>query len=271
MGFDLVPDCRYGRFLVPPDDTYVGNALRTYGEYSQIELELLLQFLIKKDTRVVVAGANLGALVVPLARGAWEVLAFEPQRWVAQLCAANVVLNDLLNVRVVWGGVGARGGGISVPVLEPFTRNNFGALELAAVQEPLKVAPGDTPQLRDFVPIFPLDGFPDAGCGLLTIDVEGMELDVLQGAHAMIMRDRPVIFFEADREFKRRPVFRFLRERDYELYWYKTPLYNPQNYRNVTRNDFVSDRGEPVVSINVLAVPREVGHKLTGLTPVLEI
>lgn len=267
-GFQLVENCRYGRFLIPPRDRYVGEALRRYGEYSQGELELLLQFLLP-DTRVVVAGANIGALVVPLARRCGEVLAFEPQRWVFQLLTANVVLNDLQNVRTIWGGLGTRGGEVDVPYLDPFVENNFGALELPAVQNLRDVPEAQRPRI-DLVPIFTLDGFPGAACGLLTIDVEGMELDVLQGANALIKRCRPTIFFEADREFKRRPVFRFLRERDYELYWFKTTLFNPANWRGEKDNVFTRD-GIPVAAENVLAVPKEAGHNLHGFTPVLEV
>ena len=269
-GFELIDNCRYGRFLIPPKDMYVGEALRRYGEYSQTELELLLQFLLP-DTRVVVAGANLGALVVPIARHCGEVLAFEPQRWLFQLLSANVVLNDLQNVRTIWGGLGARSGELDVPYLDPFTENNFGAVELPTVQGLREQRNESGQQLRiDLVPMFTLDGFPSAACGLLTIDVEGMELDVLQGAHQLIKVCRPVIFFEADREFKRRPVFRFLRERDYELYWYKTLLYNKDNWRKDPENVFTRG-GLPVVTDNVLAVPRERAYKLGGFMPVLEV
>jgi hypothetical protein len=64
--FELVTG-RYGRFLVPPTDEYVGKALKIYGEYSEIELQMLLQ-LVQPDTRVVIAGGNIGSFVVPIAQ-----------------------------------------------------------------------------------------------------------------------------------------------------------------------------------------------------------
>lgn len=259
MAYRLVPDCKYGQFLIPPHDQYVGLSLAEYGEYSEIELELLLQF-VAPGTRVVVAGANFGALVVPLARRAAEVIAFEPQRYMHQLLCANVALNDLTNVRAYWAALGKQRGVVAVPTLDPMAENNFGGLELERVQQ----LPGDA------VPVFTLDTTPDPLCGLLTIDVEGMELDVLQGGEQMIKLARPVIFFEADRVLKRGDVFRWLRARNYNLYWYRSPLFNPKNHRGRADNLIDPDVGSSIVAENVLALPRERGIETKNLAPVLE-
>jgi FkbM family methyltransferase len=257
--FLLLEGCRYGRFLVPPTDAYVGKAMMKYGEYSQIELEMILRF-VSPDVRVVVAGANIGTLVVPLAQHAGEVLAFEPQRWVFQLLCANVALNGLINVRAVWAGCGARGGAISVPVLEPLRDNNFGALEVEACQQ----MPGDT------VPVYALDRYPDTDCGLLTIDVEGMELDVLQGAENMIGRCQPIIWAEADRALKKKAVFDWLRQHAYDLYWYRTPLYNKDNWFKIEENVYMSDDGNHIGAENIIAVPKSRGITMNNFLPVLE-
>ena len=256
--FELLTGCRYGRFLVPPRDAYVGNALREYGEYSEHELELLLQ-LAPPNCRVVVVGANIGALVVPLARRAGEVVAFEPQRWVFQLLCANAVLNGLVNTRCYWAAVGDRRRVASVPVLDHEAENNFGGYELAAGEK----HPGDK------VPVLTLDQVPDLDrCALLTIDVEGMELEVLQGAAQLIRRWRPAIFFEADRPGKRDEVFRLLDSWDYQQLWYPTPLYNKDNFKKNPDPGILQIGAQPVVTVNVLALPRERDHKLTGFTPV---
>jgi FkbM family methyltransferase len=258
--FTLVENCRYGRFLVTTHDAYVGKALQKYGEYSQVELDLLLQF-ITPQTRVVSVGANIGAMIVPFAKKAGQVVCFEPQRWVYQLCVANCVLNDLINVRAYWAGCGARPGRVTVPILDPAVDNNFGALELASVQQ----------MEGDEVPIYAIDRLIDMDMGLLQIDVEGMELDVLQGAEATIERCRPVIFFEADRALKRGAVFDWLRKHNYDLYWYTTPLYNPNNWRQDPENIYQTKDGAIIVAENCIAVPRERGIVMNGFKPVLEI
>lgn len=257
--FELVQG-KHGRFLVPPTDEYVGKALQVYGEYSEAELELLLQ-LVTKETRIVVAGANIGSFVVPLAKAAAEVVAFEPQRWVYQLLTANVVLNDLINVRTYWAGLGQKRGTVEVPMFDPDKPNNFGAVELESCQG----------MGGDIVPMYPLDSFGSlVECGLLTVDVEGMEEDVLRGGADLIAKCRPIIFFEADRVMKRRAVFQLLRAWNYDLYWYRTPLFNSQNHAGKLENIWATENGAMVVAENVLAAPKERGLKLSGFTPVLE-
>lgn len=259
MTFVLANNCRYGlRYLVPKDDIYVGRALLRYGEYSQLELDLLLQFLTPQ-TRVVVAGGNIGATAIPLAKHCGEVVVFEPQRWPFQLICANATLNGLLNVRAYWAGLSDAPGSITVPVLDPTRENNFGAYELAM---------GATLEHGDHVPLVRLDDQQDIDCGLLTIDVEGMELNVLRGAEQLIARCRPIIFFEADRQAKNPAVFAWLRQRQYELYRYATPLYNPRNHRGDKENIYMSERGAIIVAENVLAVPTEAGVKLNGFTEI---
>jgi len=257
--FTLVEGCRYGRFLVPPTDAYVGRALQEYGEYSEAELDVLLS-MITNETRVVVAGANMGSLVVPLARHAWEVVAFEPQRWMSQLLAANVVLNGLLNVRTYWAALGNKPGLVTIPMLRPDMPNNFGAFEIEAVQD----VPGD------LVPVYKLDNVPDIAMGLLTIDVEGMELDVLQGAEQTIAKCRPIVYFEADRALKRGAVFDWFRARNYSLHWHRTPLFNPKNFKGKPE-DLWGNKETLVIAENVLALPNERGIKALNFPPVLEL
>jgi len=257
--FVLVEDCRYGRFLVPPTDKYVGQALMKYGEYSQVELDLVLQ-LFPKGGRVVVAGANIGAFIPALAQKAGEVVAFEPQRWVYQLMVANAALNGHINVRPYWAGLGTQARYASIPVLDPWRQNNFGAFELAM---------GEGIEGGEPVPVYRLDKMPNMDMQLLTIDVEGMELDVLQGAEATIERNRPVIFFEADRKLKNPAVFAWLRGRNYDLHWHRTPLYNPNNWRKDEENVYMID-GAIVVAENVIATAKERNITLAGFVPVLD-
>jgi FkbM family methyltransferase len=180
---------------------------------------------------------------------------------VYQLLCANVVLNDLLNVRAYWAGLGRHFGTVSMPVLDPDKPNNFGAVEIEAMQG----------LGGDIVPIYKLDAFAEnVDCGLLTIDVEGMEEDVLLGSAELVKRCRPVIFFEADRVLKRNAVFRLLRSWNYDLYWYRTHLFNSQNFAGKLEDIWETATGARIVAENVLAAPKERGMKLSGFIPVLE-
>ena len=72
---------RHGLFLANPNDVYIGRALLEYGEYCEHEVQLLAP-LLSEGMVAVDAGANIGAVTVPLARAVGPgglVYAFEPQ------------------------------------------------------------------------------------------------------------------------------------------------------------------------------------------------
>jgi spore maturation protein CgeB/glycosyltransferase involved in cell wall biosynthesis len=65
----------------------------------------------------------------------------------------------------------------------------------------------------------PLDSYPfDGPVKVMKIDVEGMELDVLEGASALIGRDRPLLYVECATEKHYRTLSRWLERRDY-VHW----------------------------------------------------
>lgn len=247
-------ECRRGRFLVPPTDAVVGKSVATYGEHAEGVVQTLEQ-VVTDQTRVVVVGAGFGTVAVPIAACAGEVVCFEPQRWVAQLCAANAVLNDRVNVRVYWAAVGAARATAYVPVLDPGKANNFGGYDLK------KMVVGE--REGDAVPVYPLDALPDVDCGVLVIEAPGAVHDVLLGAAAMIARVRPLVVFDGERETERKMAVRFMMEHDYLLYWTPSPMYNPENVRAVSENVLVSAHtGVPWHHYYILAKPREA-DKLT--------
>src|SRR5262249_46365854 len=83
--------CRYGSMSFHRNDTYIGRALDLYGEYSESEVDLFRRILKTGDT-IIEAGANIGALTVPLAQivgpSGW-LMAFEPQPASFQLLDKN--------------------------------------------------------------------------------------------------------------------------------------------------------------------------------------
>lgn len=245
----LLTETRHGKFLLPPNDTYVGTSLVRYGEYSEPEVDLFRR-LLGPGHRVLEVGANLGAHTVPLARIAAEVVAFEPQRNIFQLLCANVALNGLTNIRTYWAGCGRDAGTITVPVLDVNAAQNFGGLEL-----------GDAGfDVGDRVPLLRIDDLPDMDCALIKADCEGMEVDVLTGAVDTIARCRPLLYVESDRPHRRPALGQFLQEHHYRAYWYVTPLYVPTNWRGVAENQFST-----LHSFNLLCIPTDVQITVHGL------
>jgi len=249
----VLKDCRHGRMLFLPNDLYVGRSLDLYGEFSQVEGELL-QKLVGPGDHVVEIGANIGAHTVGLARRVGPggtVHAFEPQRVLFQMLCANVALNGLGNVHAHRAAVGVRPGSLTVPPLDYAAVNNFGGISLT------------DGGLGEKVTVVQLDGMDLPPPRLLKIDVEGMEADVLEGARQLITRQRPVLYVENDRREKSPALITLISDLGYDLWWHLPPLFNPGNFAGNANNVFGG-----TCSINLICLPREAPLVLEGFKPV---
>lgn len=238
MNVNTLTESRYGPMLVNARDRYVGEAFVTCGEYGEHEVAFLRQFTSPGD-HVVMCGANIGALVVPIAQQvgpAGRVVCFEPQMHVYHLLCANLALNDLFHVEAFRYAVGAERGVVAIPRLDPRLPANAGGVAIG--------------QGNDAVPCLALDSLGLQRCDLIQADVEGSELAVLKGAAETIARFRPVLYLEADRAEQRGAVLTWLVEAGYHVWEHTPPLWNPDNHAN--RADVL---WPDVVSVNWLALP----------------
>lgn len=78
-----------------------------------------------------------------------------------------------------------------------------------------------------------------------------MEVQALKGAEALILRCRPKLWIEVDRDKQRPLIEELLASWDYEWQEYLTPLFNPKNFRREALNVFGM-----IKSWNILASPR---------------
>ena len=183
---------RHGLMLYHSKDAYVGRSLDLYGEFSEGEVGLFRQ-LLRPGTVVLDVGANIGAHTLYFAQAVGRggvVVAYEPQRVIHQMLCANLALNGIVNVRTLLAGAGRERGLAQVPLLDYTAANNFGGVSLGA---------GEASEPVDIIPV---DALGLARCGLIKIDVEGMEGEVLAGAASTIARHRPVLYVENDRREK---------------------------------------------------------------------
>jgi FkbM family methyltransferase len=245
--------CRHGAFLYNARDRYIGRSLELYGEYAELELQLLLR-LVKQGDVAIDAGANIGAFTVPLARrvgpDGW-VLAIEPQRLVHQMLCANVAANGLANVVAHWCGLGAGPTEAVVPALDYNKENNFGGVPLRGSGA------------GERIPIVTIDSLALPSCALIKIDVEGMELDVLRGARETIRRHQPRLFVENNGTDRSPPLIAWLLEQGYRLYWHVAPLFNPRNFANASEDAFAN-----LNSTNMLCLPPRDSAEIRGMRPV---
>ena len=245
MNYKLV-DTRHGPFLANPNDMYVGTALLRYGEYSEPELQVELQLLSPSKPGIIVeVGANCGAHTIPLARHR-PMMVFEPQRLIFQQLCANLALNGIENVDAIESAVGNELSFVPIPVVDYSVKNNFGGVGVTRDVE-VVTTPVWCTTLDDAV-------HPDALVALLKIDVEGFELQVLQGGAALIRRTRPVIYIENDRPDNSKALIQHLKGQGYKLWWHMPPMFSATNFNGIAENVW----GD-AVSCNMICVPAE--HK----------
>lgn len=223
---------RYGKMMVHKLDRYLSKSFIEYGEFSEGEVEVFKQ-IITKDHVVIDCGANIGAHTVLFSQLAKTVYAFEPQRNIFHILCGNVALNELYNVNCYNIACGD-GGEVPYQDIDMGQINNMGAGSLLDIQSDKTI-----PTLRLDIP-----------CHFLKIDVEGMELQVLQGAQAMIRECHPVIYLENDRPDKSKQLIEFINSLGYTCFWHTPALFNPNNFFG-NKTDVFGDLG----SINMLCVP----------------
>jgi FkbM family methyltransferase len=233
--------CREGAMIYTINDTYIGRALDKYGEISRDEV-LFLQQLTRPGMTVLEVGANIGVFTVPLARfvhPGGRVIAFEPQRIMYQMLCGNIALNAIDNVVAHNCAAGRSSGSVAVPSVDYSKPGNFGAVSLARSSQ------------GDIVPLVTIDSLALPSCHLIKVDVEGMELDVLEGASSTLRQFRPLLYVENDQPEKSPPLIAYLLALDYRLYWLEPPLYRSDNFFGDAENIF-----ESAVSADMVCVPR---------------
>lgn len=241
---------RSGPMLALTTDFYMTRSLALYGEYCPEEWRMLKQ-LIRPGMTVVEVGSNMGTHSVDMARacapGAFY--AFEPQPRIFQILCANLALNDIRNAFAYPEGCGEAEGEAVVPFLDYSRQDNFGSVSLQPPGEP-----GIKVRVRS------VDSLELPTCGLLKVDVEGFEPQVLRGARDTLMRCRPVIYIENDRSAQQQEIISLVAEMGYRLYWHTPQLFDLANFNGVQDNIFGR-----VMSLNMLCIPNERGTKVQAL------
>ena len=237
------------------NDLFVGRSLDLYGEWCEAEIDLLGQ-IIKEGDVIVDVGAFIGTHSIffanQVANGGY-VYAIEPQRTSFNMLCGNIALNGLLNVKAVYAAAGSESGVIAVPVLDPNTKQNFGAVRLEKYNQ------------GDLVGKMALDDMKLKRCNLIKIDVEGMEIQVLQGARRVIESLHPVLFVENNRLENSKEVISFITQMHYKCWWHVAPYFNEENYFKNKKNVFAQFQPE----VNMLCLHSSNHIKVEDLESVL--
>lgn len=217
MGENMIKSTktRYSdEFYFYENDNVIGDSLNRYGEYTQIEVDLLLSIL--NDTCVVWdIGANIGYHTVAFASTAKHVYAFEPNRKNFDLLLKNT--KDCANVTVVNAAVANKNCFVLIGDFDPAIPDNYGNI---------KVNEGSQVSICIKLDSFAIDK-PD----FIKIDVEGFEYAVLDGCREIIEKTKPVLYYEAHETPDLPAIYTMLDQLGYYMYWTLIPNYNHDNFK----------------------------------------
>lgn len=184
----------------------VGAQILQNGSYDLGEIETLKQLLPLRrkyygDGVVVLdGGANIGVHTVEFAKfmeGWGGVIAVEAQERIFYSLAGNLNTNNCLNARAVWGALDSKNGHIDIPEPDYTKQSSFGSFELRdrlGVENIGQEIDYDKATLR--VATMAIDSFELPRLDLLKLDVEGMELEAIEGGKETIKRCKPLIYAE---------------------------------------------------------------------------
>jgi len=149
-------------------------------------------------------GANLGAYAIPMAQHIANrsglVYAYEPQRIVYYQLCGNTFLNRLDNLLTFNVALGECSGKVVIPAVDYSHSKNIGGFSLDKEAhtrlQPVRLKEGTAGQEVSLVPMNDLQ--PVRPPNLIKIDVEGLELQVLQGGRIALERwNFPPMLLEA--------------------------------------------------------------------------
>ena len=249
-------ETRHGWFLLNAKDAGVDKTLLDLGEYAEAELAVLAA-TIDPTHHVIEAGANIGALAIPLAkllRDDAQLFAVEPQIGVFTRLNAAIALNAADNIVPIWAALGEAQGQLEVPFTDERRHYSSGGVRVDRDSKGQPVPLTTIDHLRvDFCRGKPI--------GLIKIDVEGAEAAVLEGAENTIQTDRPVIYVETRDRTAYRALRNLVDPLGYMVFWHAADLYQPDNHKGNTTDRYAGQG----VNSNVLALPIEKCDRLGGL------
>jgi FkbM family methyltransferase len=215
------------RVNAPNAGVGVGYQLLEAGAFDPIEVELALQ-LIESRRRIhgagVVAidcGANIGIHTIEWATamtGWGSVIAIEAQERIYYALAGNIAINNCFNAIAMHAAVSSETGVMQIPTPDYFQPSSFGNLELKHrvdtefIGQPIDYSPTKTVAIQKIS----LDALALPRVDMIKLDIQGMELEALEGARHTIEGSRPIVLVESIKAGRER-LRAFLDERGYKV------------------------------------------------------
>jgi FkbM family methyltransferase len=202
----------------------IPNQFFEQGFYEPLEVSRLLELLKLRRHHygdgvfAIDCGAHVGVHTVEwskLMAGWGYVLAIEAQQRLYYALAGNIALNNCFNAQAVWAAVGKADGVLVVPQLDFCQPARFGSLELKQRTTTENIGqPVSYDRNLTQVPAMRLDSQSLSRVDLIKLDIEGMEIEALEGASDMIAKHRPLLVVEIIKS-DRATIETFVRSRGY--------------------------------------------------------
>lgn len=178
-----------GDFLCPVYDNCITKGLLDDGECKADEIELLRRMVDAGD-RVLIVGAHIGTVAIPVSRFCRELVAIEANPRTYRFLERNVILNEIGNIRTLSLAAAEGFGEIDFIANE----ENSGGSKIA----PKVPHPHYYSETHDFirVPCAPLDQVVGEGFfRVLFMDIEGSEYSAFLGM-PNLLRSAEILFVE---------------------------------------------------------------------------
>ena len=207
----------------------IGKSLELYGEWAQIELNFLNNFISEGDV-VIDGGSYIGSHARSFSKRVGpkgQVHCFEPNKYAYQMLGLNSSISKFNNLKTYFNGLGEKE---QKALIFSDSKNNLGSTFLQLSNEKSKSTQS--------AQIFPLDKYTKRfKIDFIKLDVEGMELDALLGAHKLITKFHPIIYCEFNTLAKASEIFDWAKNNNYRSWACIHDAYNPKNY-NLNEKDF---------------------------------
>jgi FkbM family methyltransferase len=184
----------------------VGAQIMETGAYDATEIEMLGQLLHLRrqyygdGVMVLDCGANIGVHTIALAelmKGWGSIIAVEAQERLFYALAGNLALHNCFNARAIWAAIDKNCGFLDIPEPDYKTPSSFGSFELKQRLGNENIGQAiDYDKKTSRVSTFSIDSANLERCDLIKMDIEGMEIDAIDGAMATIGAHKPLLYIE---------------------------------------------------------------------------
>jgi FkbM family methyltransferase len=202
----------------------VGFQLLETAAFDPLEVKLAVEILALRRRHygdgvlAIDCGANIGVHTIEWAKAMsrWgSVLAIEAQERIYYALAGNIAINNCFNAVAVHAAVSSEPGVMKIPTPNYTIPSSFGSLELRhrANTEFIGQPINYSENMVDIRKVA-IDEYDLPRVDFIKLDVEGMELEALEGASKTIKRSNPILLVERIKS-STEEISRWLTERGY--------------------------------------------------------